>query len=135
MSFSACSNTIKALRTKGFRVAIDDFGIGYSSLASLKNLPATSIKIDRSFVKDLETTTSDIAIITSVINLANQLGLQAVAEGIETPTQAQILASVGCKFGQGFLMAKPMSHQRFSQLLNQPVRGCDLAPSDDETTS
>ncbi|MGB0662445.1 MAG: EAL domain-containing protein [Pontibacterium sp.] len=134
-SFSACSKTIKALRTKGFRVAIDDFGIGYSSLASLKNLPATSIKIDRSFVKDLETTTSDIAIITSVINLANQLGLQAVAEGIETPTQAQILASVGCKFGQGYLMAKPMSHGQFSQLLNQPARGYDLTPSNDNETS
>lgn len=97
------------LRDLGIRLCLDDFGTGYSSLGYLKRLPVDSIKIDRSFVAGLEHDRDGQAIVRSIVSLGLHLGLEIVAEGVETPTQAEILASLGCRYAQGFLYAPPVS--------------------------
>lgn len=92
----------------GVRLAIDDFGTGYSSLSYLRRLPARQLKIDRSFVKDLDASLDAQAIVEAVVRLSHALGLKVVAEGVETEVQARILAQLQCDELQGFLFAKPM---------------------------
>jgi EAL domain-containing protein (putative c-di-GMP-specific phosphodiesterase class I) len=82
---------------------MDDFGTGYSSLAQLRTLPIDVMKVDRAFVKDLEADPAAVAIVRTIVTLARALGLQIVAEGIETPAQAALLADLGCDQFQGFL--------------------------------
>ena len=93
----------------GATVSIDDFGTGYSSLAYLRKLPARQLKIDRSFVMDLDTSTDALAVVDAVIKLAHALGLRVVAEGVETARQRDILLSLNCDELQGYFFAKPMS--------------------------
>ena len=105
-------NTMKifeSLAAVGVHISIDDFGTGYSSLAYLRKLPAEELKIDRSFVLDLESSADARAVVDAVVKLAQALGLKVVAEGVETEAQNQILRSLGCDELQGFLFAKPMS--------------------------
>ena len=97
------------LAAVGVNISIDDFGTGYSSLAYLRKLPAGELKIDRSFVLDLETSGDARAVVDAVVKLAQALGLKVVAEGVETEAQNQILRSLGCDELQGYLFAKPMS--------------------------
>ncbi len=97
------------LEQLGVHISIDDFGTGYSSLAYLRKLPAEELKIDRSFVLDLETSSDARAVVDAVVKLAQALGLKVVAEGVETEGQNQILRALGCDQLQGFLFAKPMS--------------------------
>jgi diguanylate cyclase (GGDEF)-like protein len=97
------------LAAVGVHISIDDFGSGYSSLAYLRKLPATELKIDRSFVLDLESSEEARKIAAAVVNLAQALNLKVVAEGVETEAQFQILREFGCNELQGFLFAKPMS--------------------------
>jgi diguanylate cyclase (GGDEF)-like protein len=97
------------LAAVGVNISIDDFGTGYSSLAYLRKLPAGELKIDRSFVLDLETSPDARAVVDAVVKLAQALGLKVVAEGVETEGQSQILRSLGCDELQGYLFAKPMS--------------------------
>jgi diguanylate cyclase (GGDEF)-like protein len=97
------------LAAVGVHISIDDFGTGYSSLAYLRKLPAGELKIDRSFVLDLETSSDARAVVDAVVKLAQALGLKVVAEGVETEAQNQILRSLGCNELQGYLFAKPMS--------------------------
>ncbi len=97
------------LAAVGVHISIDDFGTGYSSLAYLRKLPARELKIDRSFVLDLETSADARAVVDAVVKLAQALGLKVVAEGVETEGQNQILRSLGCHELQGYLFAKPMS--------------------------
>ncbi|MBI2734770.1 MAG: EAL domain-containing protein, partial [Aquabacterium sp.] len=92
----------------GVRLSIDDFGTGYSSLSYLRRLPARQLKIDRSFVKDLASSLDAQAIVAAVVNLSHALGLEVVAEGVETPDQAAILTRLQCDELQGFLYALPM---------------------------
>jgi diguanylate cyclase (GGDEF)-like protein len=97
------------LAAVGVHISIDDFGAGYSSLAYLRKLPATELKIDRSFVLDLEHSEDARTIAEAVVNLAQALNMKVVAEGVETDAQYQILRRMGCEHVQGFLFAKPMS--------------------------
>ena len=96
------------LVAQGIRIAIDDFGVGYSSLGQLKTLPANVLKIDRSFVSSMESDRSDEAIVSATIELAHRLGLEVVAEGIETAAHLTHLRSAGCDFGQGHYLGRPL---------------------------
>jgi EAL domain-containing protein (putative c-di-GMP-specific phosphodiesterase class I) len=97
------------LAAVGVNISIDDFGTGYSSLAYLRKLPAGELKIDRSFVLDLESSPDARAVVDAVVKLAQALGLKVVAEGVETEAQSEILRELGCHELQGYLYAKPMS--------------------------
>lgn len=105
------TQTMRQLKHLGIKIALDDFGTGYSSLAYLKTLPLDYLKIDRLFVKDLVEDKVDQQIITSVVDLAQALKLQIVAEGAETPEQVNKLRELGCGVIQGFYYAKPMSSE------------------------
>jgi EAL domain-containing protein (putative c-di-GMP-specific phosphodiesterase class I) len=96
------------LRELGVRVAIDDFGVGQSSLSYIRRLPAADVKIDRSFVRDVATQPRDAAIVRATVALAHELGLTVTAEGIETAEALRRLRELGCDHGQGYFIARPM---------------------------
>jgi diguanylate cyclase (GGDEF)-like protein len=100
--------TLNALSAAGFKLSIDDFGTGYSSLAYLKRLPVNELKIDRSFVMAMEKDADDAKIVRSTIDLAHNLGLTVVAEGVENQTVMQLLAELQCDEGQGYHMSRPL---------------------------
>jgi diguanylate cyclase (GGDEF)-like protein len=100
---------LAALRAMDVTVAMDDFGTGFSNLASLQSLPIDVLKIDRSFVKDMIGDPDKIALVRAVIGLAGALGMKTTAEGIELPEMAQELAHLGCDFGQGYYFARPLA--------------------------
>jgi diguanylate cyclase (GGDEF)-like protein/PAS domain S-box-containing protein len=110
-------DTMARLRDLGIKIAIDDFGTGYSSLSYLKHWRVDALKIDRSFVRDLVTDTSDLAIVSAIIAIARHLQIQVIAEGIEGYQQAEILQRLGCTVGQGFLFARPMPAEQCLELL------------------
>jgi EAL domain-containing protein (putative c-di-GMP-specific phosphodiesterase class I) len=97
------------LRRVGVRLSVDDFGTGYSSLAYLKRLPVDEVKLDKSFVLNMTGDPDDAAIVRSTIELAHNLSLQLVAEGVEDQETLELLASLGCDLAQGFHLAHPMS--------------------------
>lgn len=100
------------LRALGVRVAIDDFGTGYSSLSRLRTMPFDIVKIDQSFIREIVDRQSAVPLVTSAISMAHGLGLQTVAEGIETPQQLAFLTEKGCEIGQGYLFGRPVpAHQ------------------------
>ena len=99
--------SMRRIRQLGVRLAIDDFGTGYSSLAYLKHFPFDIIKIDRAFVSGIDRGPDDRAIVAAIIELGRALGLTAVAEGVETPSQLAALRSLRCHLAQGFLFARP----------------------------
>jgi len=118
------------LRRLGVCLAVDDFGTGYSSLSHLANLPIDMLKIDRSFVARLEIDSKEAAVVRSIMLLGSSLGKEIVAEGIETPSQLEQLRAMGCGFGQGFLLANPLTAtQATDLLLRGPV--LNLAAHDD----
>ena len=100
---------LAALNDIGVGLAIDDFGVGYTSLAMLKRLPFTTMKIDRSMVRTLPREREDAAIVCSLVAIAQALGLSVLAEGIETPEQENFLVDIGCESGQGFLFSPALS--------------------------
>lgn len=100
---------MRAIRQLGFGISLDDFGMGHSSLALLKNLPISSLKIDRSFVRDLAQQRNDRAIVKTILDLGRHMGLEVIAEGVETAPQLEVLQQSGCRLIQGFLLARPMT--------------------------
>jgi EAL domain-containing protein (putative c-di-GMP-specific phosphodiesterase class I) len=110
-------DAVSRLRELGVRIAIDDFGTGYSSLSYLKRWRVDYIKIDRSFVRDLVTDVSDLAIVSAIIAMARHLNIQVVAEGIEGWQQLEKLRQLGCALAQGFLFAKPAPQEQCHRYL------------------
>ncbi len=102
------ATTLERLRALGVKVSIDDFGVGYSSLSYLKRLPADALKIDKSFIKGLGEDVEDTAIVRMVIELAHTLGMEVIAEGVESWGQAALLEEMGCDMGQGYHFSKPL---------------------------
>lgn len=113
---------LHALRDLGVRVSVDDFGTGYSSLAYLRNLPIDYLKIDRTFVRDMNVDRNDAAIVRAIISMAQSLHLGTVAEGIETREHASQLLALGCTTGQGYFFSKPLAPHETNELL-RTMRG------------
>jgi diguanylate cyclase (GGDEF)-like protein/PAS domain S-box-containing protein len=113
---------LRRLRELGVHIAMDDFGIGYSSLAHLKRLPLTMLKIDRTFIRDVIEDEYDRAIVISIVNVAKAFGLRVVAEGIETDEQAAFVRSLGCEEGQGYRFGKPQRFDAFVSALRSAQR-------------
>jgi diguanylate cyclase (GGDEF)-like protein len=118
----AAARAVGALAGQGIAIAIDDFGKGYTSLSQLRTLPITELKIDRSFLTDLERDERNRAIVRSIIGLADGLGCRATAEGVETPATAAWLAEAGCQCAQGFLFSRPLPSE---ELVNRYLRHVD----------
>lgn len=105
------------LRDAGIQVSIDDFGTGYSSLSYLKKFDIDYLKIDQSFVRNLESDSNDVALCEAIIVMAHKLGLKVIAEGVETEQQRDLLSRAGCDYAQGYLYARPMPPEAFEQWL------------------
>jgi diguanylate cyclase (GGDEF)-like protein/PAS domain S-box-containing protein len=108
---------LRSLRETGIRIAIDDFGTGYSSLNYLRHLPVDIVKIDQAFVGGIVAESAQRAVVATIIDLCHVLGLQQVAEGVETADQHAVLRDLGCNFGQGYLWSRPLSFEALSALL------------------
>jgi predicted signal transduction protein with EAL and GGDEF domain len=105
----AVNGLLKSLRDMGVSIAIDDFGVGYSSRTLLRRLPISALKIDRRFVSELPANRQDVAIVEAILNMAHSIGLRTVAEGVEHPEQNVTLGVLGCQEGQGYLFCRPRS--------------------------
>jgi EAL domain-containing protein (putative c-di-GMP-specific phosphodiesterase class I) len=136
---SRAIKVLDAIQSRGIRLAIDDFGTGYSSMSLMKQLPIDTIKIDRSFVRDLPDDTEDRAIAQAIISMGKALGMTIVAEGVETPEQETFLRNHGCDEMQGFLLSRPVPPEQLADLLRptpllfspplQPTKGHGLTPA------
>jgi diguanylate cyclase (GGDEF)-like protein len=111
--------TLLDLRRHGFSIALDDFGTGYASLSHLRRLPVNSLKIDRSFIIDLEHDPKTKAIVRSIIELAAALDLEIIAEGVETKAQLDAVSALGCPIIQGYLIAQPMQGDQVPLFINE----------------
>ena len=117
---SRAAKMLQAIRSRGIRLAIDDFGTGYSSMSLMKQFPIDTIKIDRSFVRDLATDSEDQAIAQAIISMGKALGMKVVAEGVETIEQETFLREHACDETQGFLFSRPVPPERLADLLRFP---------------
>jgi diguanylate cyclase (GGDEF)-like protein/PAS domain S-box-containing protein len=124
----ASHDLMHALRSRGVRLAMDDFGTGTSSLACLRDYPFDTIKIDRSFVSDLAASRDVLAVIHATITLVENLGMASVAEGVESPEQVAILQSLGCRYAQGFHFARPVPPGELLDALARPEDTLTLPP-------
>lgn len=109
--------TLSRLNEMGIKISIDDFGTGYSSLSYLKRFPISNLKIDRSFVKDINTNTSDSAIVAAIIAMSKSLGISVIAEGVETKEQLELLQEHGCHHFQGYYFGRPVSAEEIVSTL------------------
>jgi diguanylate cyclase (GGDEF)-like protein/PAS domain S-box-containing protein len=112
---------LEQLKSLGIQISIDDFGTGYSSLNYLHRLPADTLKIDRSFINQMQAGSRNCQVVKTIITLSNQLGLGVVAEGIETQEQLQSLQDLGCEFGQGYLFSQPLPAGKIEVLLQEKI--------------
>lgn len=110
---------LQAFRDLGYRIAIDDFGTGFSCLNYLRRLPVNILKIDQSFVRDMQSDKASLAIVSSIIKLAQSLGMETIAEGVETAEEAALLVSQGCRLMQGYYYSKPLPAAQFETWLQQ----------------
>ena len=136
----ATRKTLFGLKDIGVQIAIDDFGTGYSVLTYLKSLPVDTLKIDRGFVRNLDTDGGDLAIVRSIMALANAFGLDVVAEGVETVAAAEALLGLGCYRAQGFLLSRPLDSAAMESLLARGAIPMNFStmedpPPDDASTS
>lgn len=119
------------LRSAGVQLSLDDFGTGYSSLTFLSRLPVDEVKIDRSFVARMLTSSRDDVVVRGTISLAHGLGLRVVAEGVETPNEHQRLLALGCERAQGYYYSRPMPIQALPDLPNRlPLRADHQPPAE-----
>ncbi len=116
-NISQTIHLLTELKARKLQISIDDFGTGYSSLNYLHRLPTDNLKIDRSFVSQMQEGNRNYQVVSTIIALSNQLGLGVVAEGIETPQQLQWLQQLGCELGQGYLFSQPLDRQTAEALL------------------
>jgi EAL domain-containing protein (putative c-di-GMP-specific phosphodiesterase class I) len=116
-NLSAAAVVMQRLNAMSVGLHLDDFGTGYSSLAYLQSLPVQALKVDRSFVNRLDHAPRQSAIVKAIVSLAHNLGMEVVAEGIETPAQVEALRALRCKRGQGFLFSKPLPADQAERLL------------------
>jgi len=111
-------DVLSRLRMKGIRLSIDDFGVGYSMMRQLRQIPATELKIDRSFVQKSESSVADRLLVRKMVEIGHELGLRVVAEGVETKQQMEFLGSLQCNIAQGFLISKPMPFEQLAGWLS-----------------
>src|SRR5262249_22987620 len=114
---TAAKSMLMELRAMGIRIGIDDFGTGYSSLTYLRQLPVDTLKVDRSFVRDIERNNDAAALVGALTGMAQQLGLDLVVEGIENPEQLALLRELPCQAAQGFLFCPPLDVDSVTDLL------------------
>ncbi len=113
------SKVLLAYRDAGIQIALDDFGTGYSSLSYLSRFDIDFIKIDRSFVSNMTASNEDFSLCEAIVAMAHKLGIQVIAEGVETEMQKTLLTEIGCDYAQGFLFAMPLPAEEFEQLLKE----------------
>jgi EAL domain-containing protein (putative c-di-GMP-specific phosphodiesterase class I) len=117
--FSGNIEKLRAAKERGLQIAIDDFGTGYSSLGYLSRLPLDALKVDRSFIDNMADDPQQMSIVTAIISLAHSIDLKVIAEGVETPTQAQLLRLLRCDQIQGYLLARPQPAEDVVKLLGK----------------
>ncbi len=122
----SAADALAALRARGIRVAYDDVGTGYASLSILRRLPVDRVKIDRSFVRDVLANRGDAAIVRSILLIARNFDLRVIAEGVETPEQAELLHGLGCQEAQGYLYSPALPPREFSRWLAARLRSASL---------
>ena len=121
------TSILEQLTALGVSLAIDDFGTGYSSLSYLKALPVNSVKIDRSFVRDIGTDSRDTMLVSTIVGLAHSLNLRVVAEGVEDHGQKDLLHHHHCDEAQGYLVARPMPADQVFAFLDQSAQDLAMA--------
>ncbi|MCA1738750.1 MAG: EAL domain-containing protein [Actinobacteria bacterium] len=114
---NVCAATLQELTNLGVQLAVDDFGTGYSSMSHLKRFPVGYVKIDRSFVSGLGKMTKDDLVVSGIVTLVRAMGMEAIAEGVETVEQAARLREIGCEIAQGYYFSEPLTPQAASALL------------------
>ena len=117
------SSVIRKIKAEGFKTSIDDFGIGYSSLSALKSIPYDVLKIDKSFIDDIEIEPKAKSMVASIIDLVHTLGMEVIAEGVESAKQADILASLRCDAIQGYYFSRPVDRGRFEVNMAEAKKG------------
>jgi EAL domain-containing protein (putative c-di-GMP-specific phosphodiesterase class I) len=117
-----CIRLIALLRERGYRVSIDDFGVGHSSLAYLQKLRVSGVKIDQTFVRTLATDANNRKIVQSILHLAQSLGLETVAEGVEDEATLELLGEWGCDYGQGYGIHRPATAAALLETLDERKR-------------
>ena len=110
---------LENLKILGMKLSMDDFGTGFSSFSYLHRFPMDTLKVDRSFVSNMSQAAKNIEIVSTIVMLAHKLGMDVVAEGIETSEEKDLLKALNCEYGQGYLFCKPISTAAVSQLLRE----------------
>lgn len=124
---------LQALKDLGVHIAVDDFGTGFSSLRYLRDFPIDVLKIDKTFIDDITHDPQQVALVEGIVRIADTLGMQVIAEGIEEPGQRDLLVDMGCRFGQGYLFARPMTVEQSERVLRSQ-NGDRHPPADPEPT-